>query len=281
MLLVDTRVGPSSIHGLGLFAQQFIGKGTLVWERVPGLDLALSQEQVDALPERARRTVRYYSFRHVHSQEYILCCDDDRFVNHSDDPNTDGRKALRDIAPGEEMTFDYRKWDLDFEWKLSSTSVTLARALEDADPEVRHAALRVLSKVGLEDKTAVPRVAAALAVPYREVRYRAAKLLARLGTDAAPAVPALTVALKDEDPEVRYYVAKCLSQLGAGATDAVGGLIEALKDNHPKVRCFSAKALGKIAARAALEPLRRVLDDGDKEVCDAAVRALSSIATAQ
>jgi hypothetical protein len=288
MLLVEARVGPSSIHGLGLFAQQFIPKGTPVWERAPGLDLALSQEQVDALPERARRAFLHYSFRRIKcgeriSCEWILCFDEARFTNHSDDPNTDARQALRDVAPGDEITQDYHDYDWDFGRHLASTPISLAQVLGDTDPGLRYAAIRALSKVGLQDKAVVPQVAAALADPCRNVRYRAAKLLARLGTDAAPAVPSLTVALKDEDAEVRYYSAKCLSKVGARATDAVGSLIEALKDRHPKVRYYSAKALGKIgaAARAALEPLQRALDDGDKEVRDAAAQALCSIATTQ
>ena len=47
MLLVDARVGPSSIQGLGLFAQEFIPKGTTIWEYDAGLDLRLSQAEVE------------------------------------------------------------------------------------------------------------------------------------------------------------------------------------------------------------------------------------------
>jgi hypothetical protein len=44
----------------------------------------------------------------------VLSADDDRFTNHADDPHTanDGNVtfALRDIRPGEEITWDYRPW---------------------------------------------------------------------------------------------------------------------------------------------------------------------------
>jgi len=122
VLLVEAQMGPSAIHGMGLIAQQFIPKGAMVWEYTPELDLTLSREELDALPERARRAFLYWSYQDVHSGEYILCFDDARYFNHSDDPNTDGCRALRDIAPGEEITYDYRRWDLDHERKLGEAA---------------------------------------------------------------------------------------------------------------------------------------------------------------
>ena len=49
VLLVDARVGPSSIHGCGLIARQFISAGTLVWRFVPGFDVVLTESQLSAL----------------------------------------------------------------------------------------------------------------------------------------------------------------------------------------------------------------------------------------
>ncbi|PYI87361.1 MAG: hypothetical protein DME26_06400 [Verrucomicrobia bacterium] len=279
MLLVNARVGQSSIHGLGLIAQQFIPKEISISRYEPDLDLALSQRELDALPEQARRAFRYYSFRHIHSGLYILSFDDDRFMNHSDNPNTNGRKALRDIAAGEELTYDYRKWDLDFVWKLASTPSSLAQSLEQKDPSVRLAVLRNLLKVGSEDKTLVPRIADSLRDTDRNIRYYAAKLLTRIGADAGMAVPSLGIALKDEDPEIRYYAAKCLSRIGTEASDAVTALIAALKDSDSRIRYYSAKALGKIGAEAieAIEPLRTALKDSDPKVGDASTHALNRI----
>ena len=54
MLLVKTRLAPSTIHGIGLFADEFIPKGTEVWKFVPGFDLALSVDEVESLPEMAK-----------------------------------------------------------------------------------------------------------------------------------------------------------------------------------------------------------------------------------
>lgn len=54
--------------------------------------------------------------------------DDDRFRNHSDDPNcrnigsSDGTEkvvAVKDIQEGEELTCDYKEIDSDFDYKMS------------------------------------------------------------------------------------------------------------------------------------------------------------------
>lgn len=249
MLLVDARVGPSSIQGLGLFAQEFIPKGTTIWEYDAGLDLRLSQAEVDALPDRARKTFQRYSYWSIKFGGHILCFDDARFWNHSDDPNTDGRRAMRDIVAAEELTHAYGRHNLDFDFA---------------------------KKLG---RGSVPRLAEALKDTDRYIRRHAAKLLAKIGADAGLAVPVLSVTLKDEDPQIRYYVAKCLSKIGPEARDAVAALTEALKDGDPKVRSYSAKALGKIGAeaKAAIEPLQTALKDSDPKVSDAATHALSRI----
>jgi SET domain-containing protein len=46
MLLVKTRLDRSQISGIGLYADEFIPKGTIIWRFTPGLDLKLNQEQL-------------------------------------------------------------------------------------------------------------------------------------------------------------------------------------------------------------------------------------------
>ncbi len=84
MLLVRTARRPSDIHGMGLFADQFIPAGTATWR-------------------------------------FVLCADDARLMNHSDDPTVVGDYeaepvcgvdiAARDIEPGQELTCDYATFD--------------------------------------------------------------------------------------------------------------------------------------------------------------------------
>jgi uncharacterized protein len=113
--LIDARAGVSQIHGIGLIAHVFIPCGTRVWVLQPGFDLILTETEVSTLSEPARNQVFWYAYFDPHRKVYILSSDDDRFTNHSDEPNTanegdDVTYALRDIQAGEEITWDYRGW---------------------------------------------------------------------------------------------------------------------------------------------------------------------------
>ncbi|MGD9904341.1 MAG: SET domain-containing protein [Vicinamibacterales bacterium] len=115
MLLVPVTLAPSAIHGLGVFAARPIPAGTPVWRFTAGFDLDLDPGLVEAQPEPSRTTLRHYGYVDSRLQRFILCCDDYRFVNHSDDPTLRTEPgephgvdvAARDIAAGEELTIDY------------------------------------------------------------------------------------------------------------------------------------------------------------------------------
>ncbi|TMJ05390.1 MAG: SET domain-containing protein [Alphaproteobacteria bacterium] len=116
MLLVPTRLAPSPIHGLGVFAAAPIARGTPVWRFASGLDMAFAPNIVEGLPEHVRTFFAHYGYLDRNVGRIVLCFDDARFVNHSDRPNvaTDYAQdrygldvALRDIAAGEELTMDY------------------------------------------------------------------------------------------------------------------------------------------------------------------------------
>lgn len=116
MLLINARRGPSQVHGDGLIAQEFIPAGTRIWRLNPAFDVILSQSELDRLSTPARQQLLHYCYFDPRGQTYVLSSDDDRFTNHSDDPNTidedEGRSsvAIRDILPGEEITWNYRGW---------------------------------------------------------------------------------------------------------------------------------------------------------------------------
>jgi SET domain-containing protein len=124
MLLVRTRLGASPIQGLGLFADEFIPKGTIVWEFVPGFDLAVAPEDLARLSMPALSQFRKYSYLDRNLGKYVLCFDDARFMNHAEQPNLDDVSAFqngmgvtiaaRDIFPGDELTCDYSTFDA--EW---------------------------------------------------------------------------------------------------------------------------------------------------------------------
>ena len=94
-------------------AHEFIAKGTVVWEFQPGFDVVLPDRLFDLLSPAAREEVRYYGYHDVPGGTYVLSSDDDRFCNHSTDPNADhifllgkgayvgaGSTITKDVPPG-------------------------------------------------------------------------------------------------------------------------------------------------------------------------------------
>ena len=123
MLLVKTKIGPSNIHGIGLFADQFIPKGTVVWKYYPEFDKAFKREDLNFLPKEVAERVIDYCYRS--GDTYVMCFDNARFFNHSDNPSTidepgvdTGVIAARDLNIGDEITSDYRVFDDDHPIKL-------------------------------------------------------------------------------------------------------------------------------------------------------------------
>ncbi len=125
MLLVKTKIGQSKIHGIGVFANQFIPKGTPIWKFQPGFDLKIDKSELANLSEPAKEQFFEYTYLNPKTNKYILCFDDARFFNHSDNPNcidsnsSDDEEgidiAARDIQEGEELTCDYKEFEADFD----------------------------------------------------------------------------------------------------------------------------------------------------------------------
>lgn len=113
MLCVKTVLKQSPIHGVGLFADEDISKGTVVWKFNKLIDLILSEREVNSLEEPSRNQVLHYAFK-TKNNYYVLVGDDDRFINYSSEPNIidfpdidSPSIAVRDIKKGEELTCDY------------------------------------------------------------------------------------------------------------------------------------------------------------------------------
>lgn len=115
-MLVKIKVAKSPIEGLGVFAAQFIPKGAKTWEFTPEFDREFSPAQVGSFPVHLQDFLHTYAYISPKSGNYILPADDERFTNHSNNPNTtsvevsDGEDydiAVRDIQEGEEITTDY------------------------------------------------------------------------------------------------------------------------------------------------------------------------------
>jgi uncharacterized protein len=129
MLLIQTRVRPSAIHGLGLFAVKFVPRGTPIWRFEPGFDREFSPDQVAALPPPACAHLRWFGFVRQADGHLFLSGDHACFMNHSSTPVTGALPparppvttvAFRDIAAGEELTCDYFAFDADAPRKLGA-----------------------------------------------------------------------------------------------------------------------------------------------------------------
>lgn len=101
----------SSIQGRGLFAAEFIPRGTVVWTLDEG-ERRLTLEELQALPEEEQ----IYAYQH--EDTFIITSDNSKYWNHSCDPTTNGLGdtamiAMRDIQPGEEITYDYATSEID------------------------------------------------------------------------------------------------------------------------------------------------------------------------
>jgi HEAT repeat protein len=169
---------------------------------------------------------------------------------------------------------------------LRDGAPALARALRDADAEVRLLAQKALEEMaqarrrwvrqqacsagkgpeaGADDplleglRAAVPGLGGAVADPDVRVRRAAIDVLEVLGPVAEPAAPALAQALNDSDRFVRWSAVRTLSGLGpAAAPCALPGLARLLEDEDLDVRLAAATALRHLEPPAADGPVRVV-----------------------
>ena len=117
MLRVPTYVASSDIAGMGLFAGVDLPAGTIVWEFDDRVDWRISREEFESFPDPYRSRMGHYVYLDE-SGIYILCGDNAKFMNHTDDPNCDdpdGKYTItrRDIRADEELTCDYTQFDLE------------------------------------------------------------------------------------------------------------------------------------------------------------------------
>lgn len=120
MLCVRTTLQASTIEGLGLFADQDIAMGTVVWKFQPELDILLTHDTIQTFSESAKEQFYNYAFLDKFHNKYMLCGDDARFFNHSDTPNCDDEYAditiaNKNIVKGEELTVNYKLFYADIE----------------------------------------------------------------------------------------------------------------------------------------------------------------------
>jgi uncharacterized protein len=115
MLLFETELRPSPIHGIGVFLLEDVKKGDVIWRFDSRIDRIYCEEEILGLPPKMQEFVRTYSTWHEAAGLWVLCGDNGRHFNHSGAPNTISRGiafgddiAAEDLAAGTELTSDYR-----------------------------------------------------------------------------------------------------------------------------------------------------------------------------
>jgi hypothetical protein len=115
MMMVDTELKPSLIHGIGVFLLEPVRRGQLIWRFDSRVDRVYSEDEIASLPERMQRFLRTYSTLHAATGLWVLCGDNGRHFNHADEPNTISNAiafgediAATDLDAGTELTSDYR-----------------------------------------------------------------------------------------------------------------------------------------------------------------------------
>lgn len=116
MLLVKTYLAESKVHGIGLFAAESIKKGTVIWEFSPHIDMVFPVMKYEEAPRQVKDFLKVYGYVSIDRPDvYTICVDNARFINHSEEPNTDDTTGLtiakRDIAAGEEILSNYAEFE--------------------------------------------------------------------------------------------------------------------------------------------------------------------------
>ena len=114
MLIVETELRHSPIHGIGVFLLEGAKKGDLIWRFDSRIDRIFADEELNDMPERLRAFLQVYSTYHQQWGLWVLCGDNGRHFNHSDEPNTVSLGpafgddiAAWDLSAGTELTTDY------------------------------------------------------------------------------------------------------------------------------------------------------------------------------
>lgn len=113
--MVHTELKPSPIHGIGVFLTEAVKAGQLIWRFDSRIDRVFSDAELHEMPDALQRYLRTYSTLHEPMKLWVLCGDNGRHFNHSDEPTTRSLGiafgddvAATDLAAGTELTSDYR-----------------------------------------------------------------------------------------------------------------------------------------------------------------------------
>ncbi len=160
-----------------------------------------------------------------------------------------------------------------------SAAESLNSLMQDADANVRRAALAALLAIGVPTDELLSPTLAGLSDSASEVRREAARALGELPQIPPAAVEALQQALRDPDAAVRAGAATALGKAGRAAQPAVPALIELTHDPSNRVVEEAARAIAKIPDPSpdVIDALGRLLSSPSKALRWAAIQSSGEI----
>ncbi len=143
-------------------------------------------------------------------------------------------------------------------WAILSTSPTgvdeQLRSIQDADPQIREAAIAALGQMGLRGEISarqdiIRAITDHLANDdYYQSRSSAALALWRIGQADPVVLSALTTAISDPHPIVQSMAAQVLGNFGPKASSALPALRALAADTHsPTTADLARQAIARIA----------------------------------
>ena len=114
MIHINYKILDSKIHGIGLFANQDIKAGDLIYTPSPLLDVDITQAEFENLTPSEQHEVQYYGYWNKKTQKWHVAFDAIRILNHGNSDVANATQdedmvmtAKRNIESGEELFQDY------------------------------------------------------------------------------------------------------------------------------------------------------------------------------
>ena len=119
MMHIKYKLNTSNKHGIGLFADENISRGVLIYTASPLLDINITQEEFNALEHNEKQEILWWGFFDEPNNVWHVDFDVSKFINHSKDATVTQDEshmdayliATRDIEKGEELTQNYLEFE--------------------------------------------------------------------------------------------------------------------------------------------------------------------------
>ncbi len=119
MIHIKYKLDKSDKHGIGLFTEENLQSGQLVYTASPLLDLNITQKEFDSLTKAEQQEILWWGFFDKSLQKWHVDFDVSKFINHSKnatltqkDTYTDAYLVTtREVQKGEELTQNYLEFE--------------------------------------------------------------------------------------------------------------------------------------------------------------------------